>query len=296
LHGRGYYAGLILRLVKKRDKSLITIFDPRSPYIKEMISTYNKKEKSSYIKKWKELEKSIINENDYTISVSESLKLYYKNILKNYIKRNIITIPNCVNLIPKDHIKKIINLNRRNSICYVGSIGNGWNNLDFYIENIKIINNYFPNIKFEFYVIEKNPGELREKLIKNGISKDIFIIDTVDPAEIPYKIAGCLAGLQLMKNKDERMGIKVVDYLGAGIPIITNTLAMGSTEIVTKFEVGIVEEMTIGNKSRLYLSKIINNKNERIYYEEKCLNISYKNFSIESIAKKYNKIYKRWKY
>jgi glycosyltransferase involved in cell wall biosynthesis len=285
LHGRGYYAGLILSSIKKKNTNITCIFDPRSPYLTEMQSTYKVRHSSKLLKRWENYEKSIVTTSDYTVAVSEAFQRYLEEVSSG--NGNVVNIPNCVETLPKDNIKDLIKKNRRNAICYVGSIGTGWNNVDCYVDTVIKIHQMFPEIHYEFYVIEHEQGALRRKLLKNGMPEELFIISRIDAAEVPYRIAGCLAGLQIMKTKDTRMGIKVVDYLGAGMPVITNSLAMGASEIVNRFNVGVIDdEIDTGVNS--LITYVFNNRDE---IEERCLNVVENYFSTSAVAKKYSELY-----
>lgn len=285
LHARGYYAGLMVSTLKVKNENLKCIFDPRSPYITEMHTTYNIDTSSKLINKWKTLEKTIIDNCDYTIAVSEPFQKYLSSVSGQPNKVN--HIPNCVQLLDESEIETQIIKNRRDSICYVGSIGNGWNNTDVYVEAVSNINKKYPHIKYEFYVIENEPGILEKKLIEVGLSPDLFMISRVKASEVPMRISGCIAGLQLMKIEDTRMGIKVVDYLGAGVPIITNKLAKGAADIVDSYKVGLVIDYIVGSND-FCIDDLIEN---RTIYEKKCLSIANKYFSTNAVAAKYQEIY-----
>ena len=62
LHTRGYNAGLFASKLLKNNKHIKHVFDPRSPYLTEIISTYGVKENDQVYHFWKESEKEEILE------------------------------------------------------------------------------------------------------------------------------------------------------------------------------------------------------------------------------------------
>jgi len=79
-----------------------------------------------------------------------------------------------------------------------------------------------------------------------------------------------------MSKEDERLGIKTVDYLSAGLPIICNKNAIGATELVDKYGIGVSYDEEISSKVFEFIEKrMIGDLDEVI----KCLDVAEKHFS-----------------
>ncbi|MBR3131112.1 hypothetical protein IKG31_00880 [Candidatus Saccharibacteria bacterium] len=277
---RGYNAGLLITKIIKEYKLKRTahIFDPRSPYLTEIQSTYDITTDSKRYNFWNSSEEYIFREATYTIATSNSFKEYV-----NSRGGKAIYIPN------NSEIKNInIAINksrhkRRNSICYVGSMGHGWNNVDTYINFIENIYKIEKNINYEFYILEQCIPLVTEKINQSIIPNSKIKISSVPPEKISDEIAGCLAGMQIMSSKDTRLGIKTVDYLSAGVPIICNRNAMGASDLVNKTGLG-------WNIDKIKIETIVELMKQN-NLSEKCIKYAYDNFSTDSIALKYDKLY-----
>ena len=280
VHTRGYNAGLIVAKIKKMGIHFKHVFDPRSPYLTELQSTYNISEKSKEYIFWKENEKFIINNSDKVIAISKDFQKYL-----NCIKENTVYIPNNSNINNIDQIKMLSKTNRRKSICYVGSMGNGWNNINTYFDFMEKVYKFDKEIVFELYVLQSSYSSVYERSSKSIIPAENFIVKSLKPDEVNTTIAGSLAGMQIMEMKDSRLGIKTVDYLSSGVPIICNNNAMGASNLVKEEKIGwnIDEDKD--------LSKLVKTI-ESIDMSEKCIDFSYKNFSTDKVAEKYLETYK----
>lgn len=277
IHTRGYNAGLLATNLLKNNKSIKHVFDPRSPYLTELISTYGVKEDDDLFKFWKKNEELVVKNATATISIS--------NTFYDYLKTkgdSIIIIPNNSEMDDVNVIKKRAKEQRRNSFCFVGSLGYGWNNVHEYIRFMKDVWEIDSTILLELYVLNQ---EIALKELENAnISADKYIIKTLPQSEVGKTIAGCIAGLQIMSKSDSRLGIKTVDYISAGIPVICNDNAMGASYIVEKYGVG-------WNISKSSLRDIINDANQNVAITEHCINVAFDNFSTEATAKLYSKLY-----
>ncbi|MEZ0482150.1 glycosyltransferase [Planococcus sp. SSTMD024] len=285
LHARGYNSGFLLAKVNKRKKVEVkTIFDARSPYLTELQSTYKIDKESKKFKDWSDIERFIANNNSLNIAISERFEKYL-----NQYDGNVLHIPNNAQVPPSSEIYSLAKKKRRNSICYVGSIGNGWNNVKLYSSVVKEIHNKYPQINFEFYVLPSGIELVKKEFKKSGIPDEIYSVETKSPEDIKSSIIGCLAGLQVMNNPDVRMGIKTVEYLSAGIPIICNSNAIGCSDIVEKYGVGV----NIDRKNAAlddFIKKVIEDNDD---ISKRCVTLAEKKFSTSSVAKLYESSYER---
>lgn len=281
LHARGYNAGYIISHVAKKE-NVSTIFDARSPYLTEIQTTYGVEKESNKFEFWKHTEQFIVDNCTKTIAVTKTFKQY----LEQY-QGDVVHIPNNANVSSETILEKSKE-QRRNSICYVGSIGYGWNDVRQYAQLTKKLCEKYKELNFEYYVMPNGIPIVEKEFENHGIPRERYSICTEKPQNIKDRIAGSLCGLQIMSRPDVRMGIKTVDYLSAGIPIICNSNAIGCKEIVEEFEVGICVDLC--SEQDLY-NFIERQYNHNVEMAERCLKVANENFSTKAVAQMYERCY-----
>ena len=278
VHSRSYNSGLLAKILKER-KKIIHIFDPRSPFLSEIKSTFAINETAPKYLFWQKAEHDIVSTADATIGISEE----FCNYLKKF-NEHVLFIPNNVDVPDIKDIHSWTISQKRKSICYIGSLGYGWNDVREYIHWMKKIISYKKDVKFEIYVTKICIPVVQKELKSSGISRESYILDTLPRNKILKTIAGCLAGMQIMSKKDNRLGVKSVDYLAAGIPILCNDNAVGAANLVKKTNFG-------WNVDDNKLSQILN-EIEKFNNNLECVKYAEQNFSTRAISRKYINIYK----
>ena len=172
---------------------------------------------------------------------------------------------------------------RRHAMCFVGSLGYGWNNVIEYIDFMKKVLKIDSSMSFELYVLKTSRSVVEMELKRSGIPSDNYIIDSLPPDKVGSTISGCLAGLQIMSKRDTRLGIKTVDYLAAGVPVICNDNAVGAAKVIMNNQIG-------WNIDNLPLEEILLQTQEKNLVM-KCTEYAYSNFSTEVVANKYFETY-----
>lgn len=277
IHTRGYNAGLFITKLLKNNKEIKHVFDPRSPYLTEIVSTYGVKENDQVYQFWKMSEKEIVSTANVTVAISDTFADY----LRQYTDR-INVIPNNSEMEEPDIVIERAKRQRRKSFCFVGSLGYGWNNVHEYISFMKKVWDIDPEILLELYVLKQDI--VREELKKAGIPEEKYVIKTLPQTEVGRTISGCLAGLQIMSMQDTRLGIKTVDYLAAGVPVICNNNAMGAAKVIAKYNVG-------WNIDTMKLREILGEINQISNFSSKAAKVAYVEFSTSAVSKKYEELY-----
>lgn len=278
IHTRGYNSGLLAAELKKTI-CIKHLFDPRSPYLSEIRSTYAIKDCDAKFSFWQNSEREIISSADAVVGVSEDFCDYLKKM-----SNHVYFIPNNVDMTSVETIRSWVVAQKRKSICYVGSLGYGWNDVREYIRLMKKILSFRKDILFELYVVRDNIPIVKEEIEKNGISKDSILLDSLPREKIIHTIAGCLAGMQIMSKRDCRLGVKTVDYLAAGLPILCNDNAVGAAKLVERNGFG----WNIDSKDIHSILSEIELFDDNI----KCVRYAEQNFSTKSISQKYQELYK----
>lgn len=279
VHTRGYYAGLLMTKIKESYGGFIHVWDPRSPYLQELSSTYRVQDNTSLFLFWKNAEKHIANNADISVATSDSFSTY---LIRT--GANVKTIPNNANMTSPQEVLDRVTKQKRYSVCYVGSIGNSWNNIRTYAKLIKRLIDEDDTLFIEMYVLESSAPIVEDGFRSEGIPTDRYGISTVSPDEVGRTISGCLAGLQVMDTEDMRLGIKTVDYISAGVPVICNNKALGASEFVKKTKCGWnideVEIVDILREAKQYNKTIC------------CCDYAYHHFSTDIVADLYYKLYR----
>jgi len=235
LHFRSYPIS-ILSFIFKGNKCRM-IFDPRSDYIKENTFVGTWKDNSFSQKIWFWLEKKIIHNTNKTISISNAMKsdLVERTDSKNYKK--ITIIPNCAdyNHFSNQRIKK-----NDFTMIYSGSLGS-WNKLDIYINFFEGVLNHRPDAKLIIASSQSKSKILRKELINPKTQHLLNNITFVQASynDLPNVYSRCSFGLQLMSRRDNRIGVKYVEYLASGLIPIVNSAVEGAYEYSTKYNFGI---------------------------------------------------------
>jgi len=169
--------------------------------------------------------------------------------------------------------------------CYLGSFNYAWNKIETYIKffesNLYLLDN------IHFYIITQNKEEVKDILKTSHVLTGKYTLESVKSEDVPKYLSVADIGLQLMAHQDSRIGIKVVEYLAAGLPVIVNQNVRGAASIIEKNKLGIV----IGNDYVLPKYKIDELIKSKDIISKRCRKFAIDNFSNEAIAQRYIKLY-----
>lgn len=278
VHTRGYDAAyLITKMREEGSFKALHVFDPRSPFLTEMVSTYHITPKDAVYTFWEKYEGIIVSNANATVATSSD----FGNYLKKY-GGNIVIIPNNSEMDLKQNVINRIEKQNRNSLCFVGSLGYGWNNIKEYISFMEKVWELYPDLFLELYIL--NQDIAKKELNEANISPDKYLIKTLPQSEVTKTISGCIAGLQIMSRPDSRLGIKTVDYLAAGVPVICNNNAQGAASIIRSFNVG-------WNIDETSIEEIIEHAKKDSDIRIKAYDTAYSNFSTDVVSESYYELY-----
>ena len=282
-HCRSYHA-VLAALVFGFTRKIKFIFDPRSPFPEEKLAAGIWRVGSYDYKFWKYIEKEAVNSSFVTLAISRA---FATDLKKHVLTSKIKIIPNnyptefynknaenpAVNNISEDEIR----------LCYVGSLGH-WNDADMYI---RFFENFIEKSKrpvfISFIVPLSSINSLREALALSRIPLNIVSVKTVEQDCVYNAIKNATLGVYLMKGMDSRLGVKTVEYLAAGLPVIVSDTILGAADVVNDFGVGVVigSDLNDLKKAVDFAEKIMENREG---WREKCIDLAKKNFSPDIIA------------
>lgn len=291
IHCRSYPSMLSSFVLNKIYPNLKVIFDPRSPFPEENITSGRWTNSSISYKTWKILEKIYLKYSDITVAITNS---YIEHFNKIYSQSDFVVIPNNVDttkFMPNEECRK--NLRSKMGVedneiifMYSGSLGNHWNNPYVYAKFIISLRKL--NMKHRFLFLTPNTKEVKKIFYQYNIKDTEYFAISVDLTDMPKYLSMADFGLNLMERKDIRMSIKTCEYLAMGLPIIVNSNVLGAKEIIEQNNIGLV----ITNLTNINLEEIrlfIQKNNSK---NSKCRDIACKKFSTNEIAKKYISTYK----
>lgn len=289
VHCRSYYASYIASL-HKESNAFKLIFDMRSLFPEENIVTGLWKVDSKIFNVWKKLEKNIVDQSDSIVVINKPM---LDHMQKSYGSHSYECIPigYSAKELKKDYlarnsIRSRLNIDNKIVILYSGSIAiNFWNDINVYAKYFKYLNSL--NKDLFFLILTRDPHEpLARCLDLNGISN--FMIKDVPSSEMSNWLSTGDFGIQVMDVMADgatRFGVKVVEYLAMGMPVITNSNVGGVADLVTDYDLGIViDDFEKDNN----FEKLISSSDE---YSSRCQNFSKRSFEFNNLARQYLDLY-----
>jgi len=288
-HCRSYHAalaGVLLKFILP----IRLVFDPRSPFPEENVAAGRWKKGGINYPFWKKIEKLLCRKSDAVIAISspflESLKVIAPN-------SRVVMIPNNY---PSTFRKggKTGSGERGSSgdikICYVGSFGH-WNTPEPYLRFLEYStgDNKF-SVGAKLIVQSQSVQFLNVSLKKVKIDNAKLTVISSLQGDVFGHMSDCVVGMQMMTRPDDRLSIKFVEYLAAGLPVIVSENVRGAADIVKKHEVGFVINDDLSNKQEA-LQFIHNVAKNRAFWRDKCRNLAEKLFSCNVVSKKLKNLY-----
>lgn len=279
LHCRSYHAG-VLGCISASFFGLRYVFDPRSPFPEEKVESGRWRVESFSFCFWKKLETSIIEVSQKTILVSRELATLYNlrfpatkftEIPNNY--------PHSLNSIIKERVRVH---NESYSLVYIGSLGH-WNRLDPYLKLISELNKRsFRPINMLFLTSSLSKQEIIDAGKVYGLHEDLIHVASAKQSEVSKWLKKCSVGVYLMENPDPRLGVKTVEYLANGLPIIVSQNIKGAARVIKFTGLGFVYRHTTDTTELLtWLDQV---RSDRLYTAKKCKEYARNHFSTDAVS------------
>jgi len=287
IHARSYWPTFTVL-----NKNIPIIFDLRSLWLLENISTGEIKLNSKAYYYWKQIEIDCINKSAVSTCVSIAMVDYVNNI--SAISKTAL-IPMSVNekyftfdQKNRNKNRNILNWNEKIIFVYSGSLGQSG-------INIKAITQLFKSIidvndKHRILIITSEQNKYIKKIMANiGIEHNKYIIIHPKLNEISSWLDSSDIGLHALPiqlDSKTRLGTKVVEYWINGLPVIINKNVGAAADYIEKYNVGYVVHDDLEN--HVLKEKI----NEMINYDRKYIsNFAKNNFSAKHISLQYLQLY-----
>jgi len=288
IHARSYVPSVIALFMKKFIGSKF-IFDMRGFWADERVDGGLWKKNSLLYKlaKWFE-SKFIINAN-HIVSLTRSAINEMNKF--EYVDCNMpphTVISTCTNLKMFSHQP---NKSKNFTLGYVGSVGT-WYDFDSvitaFLELLKII----PDATL--FIVNQNEHEyILKKLLENNISMNRYKLVSANHSEVPLLMNQMDAGIFFIKqhfSKTASAPTKLGEFLGCGVPCLTNNKIGDMQSIIDKENVGVSipdfsqENIKSGIQDLIHIVQTTN-------ISEQCVRTANKYFSLNDGVKKYDEIY-----
>jgi glycosyltransferase involved in cell wall biosynthesis len=299
VHCRAYFASYIASKILN-NYNFKLIFDLRSIWPLENITVGNWKLNDKIYEKWIEIEKYTIKKSSFSIGVTEPIVEY---INKVYPDKKGVLIPITVDtsFFKFNQEKRVLIRNKYSFkdkfvICFQGSLGreNQWNNIFNYAEYFKEI---LKEIKNAFLLILTENIDIGIDNVMNsfGVPKSNYLVKTPLKKELPFWLSSCDAGIHVMsKGPDShtRLGVKVVEYISCGLPLLVNKNVGAAANIARKHNLGVVLDTKDKESFKNGLGYI---QKHKATISSNCRNFSEEVFSLKRVSDQYLNLYKNCK-
>jgi hypothetical protein len=288
IHTRSYWPTIAVL-----DFNRPLVFDLRSLWVLENISTGEIKLDSLSHYYWKNAEKECISRATVSTCVSKGM-VEYVNDIYPYSNTELIPISVnqqnfCFNKLDREKNRQILNWESNLVFVYSGSLGQSG-------INISAIAMLFEKIialdaNYRLLIITSEPKERIERMMKTcNINEGSFRIIKPKINEIPSWLSSADIGLHALPRQldsNSRLGTKVVEYWMNGLPIIINRNVGAAAQYIDYFKIlgYVVEDNVFDMKLRDTILDLINNR-------DAISDFAIDAFSSNNIALKYINTYK----
>lgn len=176
---------------------------------------------------------------------------------------------------------------------YVGSAGT-WYEFDAAVACFAELRRQKPDARF--LIINRNEHEyIRGRLLAGGVPLDVVELRPSTHADVPKQIARMHAGVFFIKplfSKQASAPTKLGEFLGCGIPCLTNSGVGDMAEILEGEQVGIALNDFTPDSLRQGLTRLLNLV-ETDGIQSRCVTAADKHFSLTEGVSRYAQVYAR---
>jgi glycosyltransferase involved in cell wall biosynthesis len=289
LHCRSYPITWAAVTVKKLT-GVRVVFDPRSDFPEENVTAGLWTENSRSHRAWKKLERRLLDESDATVAILDTYVRHFESITPDARLR---VIPNNVSTdrFTRDEAsRKAVRQDMAVTdgtivFCYSGSLGTHWHDPGCYAKYI-IGLRPLP-VPWRFLFITADTAALENTLREYGVRQEEYWVVSSDFDDVPSYLSAADFGVILMERFKIAMGVKTVEYLSMGLPVITDRNTAGAQEVVDRYGVGLV----IKDHERIDIKVIERLILQRDDLSLECRRIATERFSTTRVAAQYASLY-----
>ena len=294
IHARSYIPSVIALTLKKLF-NVKYIFDMRGFWADERIDggLWPKGGRIYRVAKW--FEKRFLLSADSVVSLTNAAVDEMKKF--DYLQGrlpNFKVITTCTDLNLFDFKKTNNNSSKESFVLgYVGSVG-VWYLFDETLNCFKLILEKVPSA--QLHIINRGGHQyIRERLIDKRINPNKVMIETSDHAGVAKAMQSMDVGIFFIKPAYSKMSsapTKLGEFLGCGIPCLSNTKVGDMAVILNDEKVGVALDSFDETSMKLGIEELMTLLNDP-EIRERCRSTALKYFSLDIGVRSYNHIYNR---
>ncbi|MGQ9682309.1 MAG: glycosyltransferase [Anaerolineae bacterium] len=290
LHPRGYFAGLAA-CVAARVLRRPFVFDPRSPFAEENARINAPGFGSFGVWLWKGIERLLLRCATCVVATSPA---FATDLQAAAPEARIEIIPNnslgCLHDGPsRAELRVKLGFDSEDLVlAYAGSIGH-WNDAGLYVGFHYELIGQSDRVRFLYLVPKLWQRHLLAALAAYQVPEGTYVVLSVPPEEVCTYLTAADAGVQLMPQPDARLGVKIADYLVAGLPLVVNQYARGAVQLVATSGVGLVVDLSDAEYAQLTVAWLGSRRREDCRSAVAALG---QQFSTARVAERWSEVYR----
>lgn len=288
VHARSYVAS-VMALVIKRWTGAKFVFDMRGFWADERVEggLWPRNGRMYRVAKW--FERRFLLNADHVVSLTHAAVREMEKF--DYLKGRmppLTVIPTCADL---DRFRPASVPDSGFVVGYVGSAGT-WYMFDEVIAAFNCLRQLRKDSRL--LIINRNEhGYIRERLDRGGVPTELVELRSATHAEVPAEMARMHAGIFFIKpvfSKQASAPTKLGEFLGCGIPCLSNSGVGDMAEILEGARVGVAVDGFDGNTLSIALKRLIALVEDPLV-RERCVATANAHFSLEEGVSGYRKVY-----
>lgn len=297
VQARSYVPGLIGLFLKKLT-GIKLVFDPRGLIPEELQLTQGWSEENPSFKRWKKIEKWLLQKSDAVIVLSEPFAEHYKKIVPALSP---VIVPCCVDTerFIYDRNKRLAlraknNFTDKFIVLYVMGHYVPYQDFDTASDLFNRIVQHIPSA--HFLVLTPDIAQITNRLQKGGHAQDRYSVFKVSFAEIPDYILtadiGLLARVPSVISK-VASPVKFAEYLACGVPVLAQPEIGDTEKVLTTRDIGqLIKDNQLTPENINWLKNLLN-PTFRDELAKQCRSSAIHIFAWENYLSDYHNLYRQ---